>query len=408
MTTSRDLRRRWSGATVAPSPSPAGPRAAESPIHDSIRSSIPRRPSPETLACYQGFQEDRAFCNIVHRANAAKSTGPKTAEGKARSRANALKHGLTGDGTVLPPDQAAEVDALAAQLEREMQPSGAMGRILLRRVAAMSTRLDRCAEHEAVMTAKRVRDAAKDRDNARHAEVDAIGAGIGVDPATSVRLLKQTPEGIDWLVRMWLDVRGDLLHPRRITWESRHLTRVEHLLGRPLNEYPLTEHGPLCRAAWGDFSDLSADQGAGLTRAGRKAWARARLAELIGAEVAGLRALRAEVDGEDEAIDRAEAAERALFDPSKEGQLARKYEAAAERTLFRALREFHQVEERARAEAVAAPEPSSTAIPPAGPDSARPRVAARPAPVAAPSAMLSTPAQTNPTTVAWMPAIGGP
>ena len=51
------------------SPSLTGPDAAESPIHDSFRSAIPRRPSPETLACNQGLQDDGAFCNIVHRAN---------------------------------------------------------------------------------------------------------------------------------------------------------------------------------------------------------------------------------------------------------------------------------------------------------------------------------------------------
>ncbi len=47
----------------------------------------------------------------ANRENAARSTGPKTDEGKERSRANALKHGLTGGGIVLPEADAAEVEA---------------------------------------------------------------------------------------------------------------------------------------------------------------------------------------------------------------------------------------------------------------------------------------------------------
>ena len=51
------------------------------------------------------------------------------------------------------------------------------------------------------------------------------------------------------------------------------------------------------------------------------------------------------------------------FDSSKEGHLARKYEAAAERTLFRALREFRQVEKEAKTEAEAEPPPEEKTNP---------------------------------------------
>ena len=48
---------------------------------------------------------------------------------------------------------------------------------------------------------------------------------------------------------------------------------------------------------------------------------------------------------------RAEAGKRALFDSSKEGCLARKYEAAASRGFFRALKELRQIEKAAKADA---------------------------------------------------------
>jgi hypothetical protein len=47
---------------------------------------------------------------------------------------------------------------------------------------------------------------------------------------------------------------------------------------------------------------------------------------------------------------RVEAGRRAMFDTSRESILARKYEAAAERGLYRALKELRQVEKAAKAE----------------------------------------------------------
>ncbi len=83
-----------------------------------------------------------------NKANSLKSSGPKTAEGKARSRGNALKHGLTGAGIALPIEDAAEVDRLQRNLESEMKPSGELGRTLVRRMALLSVRMDRCVAHE--------------------------------------------------------------------------------------------------------------------------------------------------------------------------------------------------------------------------------------------------------------------
>ena len=46
----------------------------------------------------------------ANRQNSLKSTGPRTTDGKGRSRQNALKHGLTGEGVVLADEDAAEVE----------------------------------------------------------------------------------------------------------------------------------------------------------------------------------------------------------------------------------------------------------------------------------------------------------
>ena len=66
---------------------------------------------------------------------------------------------------------------------------------------------------------------------------------------------------------------------------------------------------------------------------------------------------QAEADAEAAGLSEAEQAEagrRAMFDPSKEACLARKYEAAAERGFFKALKEFREVERAAKGPDVAA------------------------------------------------------
>ena len=169
----------------------------------------------------------------ANRANSLRSCGPRTAEGKSRSRGNALKHGLTGEGVVLPNEDAAEVERRLAAFEDELNPSGEVGRSLVRRAALMSVRMDRCVSQETAALSERV----------RQADAEFVA-----------------PEGAD----------------------------------------------------------------------------EATVAQL-----------------------RAEAKAKAMFDPSKEATLARKYEAAAERGFFRALKELRQLEKQAKAAEPPAPAGSS-------------------------------------------------
>ena len=49
--------------------------------------------------------------NAANRENAKKSTGPTTPEGRAHSRRNAIKHGLSGYGIVLPDETEEQIQA---------------------------------------------------------------------------------------------------------------------------------------------------------------------------------------------------------------------------------------------------------------------------------------------------------
>jgi hypothetical protein len=58
----------------------------------------------------------------ANRANAQKSTGPRSVEGKSASRFNALKHGLDAASIVIPGEDPADYEALAADYLSDFRP----------------------------------------------------------------------------------------------------------------------------------------------------------------------------------------------------------------------------------------------------------------------------------------------
>ena len=59
---------------------------------------------------------------IANRANAQKSTGPRSVEGKSASRFNALKHGIDAAAVVIPGEDPAAYEVLAAEYRRDFRP----------------------------------------------------------------------------------------------------------------------------------------------------------------------------------------------------------------------------------------------------------------------------------------------
>ena len=78
------------------------------------------------------------------RANGSKSKGPRTAEGKARSSQNALRHGICAKKfLLLPDDSRAQFAALQTALLEDLAPEGALQTLLAHRLVAAAWRLAR-------------------------------------------------------------------------------------------------------------------------------------------------------------------------------------------------------------------------------------------------------------------------
>jgi hypothetical protein len=85
----------------------------------------------------------------ANRRNALKSTGPKTPEGKAAVRLNALKHGLRSEEILLPGEDEEALRELDEYLRAELQPVGELENLLLDRIIASYWRLKRLGRVEA-------------------------------------------------------------------------------------------------------------------------------------------------------------------------------------------------------------------------------------------------------------------
>ncbi len=87
----------------------------------------------------------------ANRRNALNSTGPRTPEGKSRSSANALKHGLSARFRVLTSENQDDFDDLLAETTRKFAPTDGYEEVLVLEIAQSHWRLARFIRFEAAM-----------------------------------------------------------------------------------------------------------------------------------------------------------------------------------------------------------------------------------------------------------------
>jgi hypothetical protein len=89
----------------------------------------------------------------ANRANAQKSTGPKSTAGKQRSSLNALRHGLTGQVVVMPEEDLAAYHRFLTDLTASLNPDGPLETQLAQSYAAFQWRINRAnAIEETLLT----------------------------------------------------------------------------------------------------------------------------------------------------------------------------------------------------------------------------------------------------------------
>jgi hypothetical protein len=94
----------------------------------------------------------------ANRRNSQKSTGPRSVEGKAVSRFNALKTGITARSMVIPGEDPAELDTLAAEYQNQFQAATALERFLVDALVSADWQLRRLRRVETQLWTNQIRD----------------------------------------------------------------------------------------------------------------------------------------------------------------------------------------------------------------------------------------------------------
>ncbi len=165
----------------------------------------------------------------INRRNGQKSQGPKTDEGKARSRRNATKHGLRAEVLAMPTEDASVIAARAQAWNEYYQPASPAAQHLVNECVRATIMSDRCHKFHDAALAKQVGSADFDEQCRDQAEVRQIATGLVGDPHNTLATLMMSTAGVRFLIERWerlgrgLDARG--------WWDSVEYQEAARLVG---------------------------------------------------------------------------------------------------------------------------------------------------------------------------------
>jgi hypothetical protein len=143
----------------------------------------------------------------ANRQNAQASTGPRSDDGKARSRENALKHGLAGE----VDKQSEAFITRRAAWAREKKPQGQAGEWALDGLVAATIQLDKCRAALDGVLAEQAARARMAWDLDRRVEAAQVAARLPRDPVVSARKLEASWHGCDMMIEVWIRLEEAVL-----------------------------------------------------------------------------------------------------------------------------------------------------------------------------------------------------
>jgi hypothetical protein len=176
----------------------------------------------------------------INRENGKKSQGPKTDEGKAKSRQNALKHGLRAEVLAMVNEDPKIIAARAESWNDYYQPASPAAQHLVNECVRATILSDRCHTYHDAALAKQVRES-KFREICNDAvEVERLVAQLAADPANTVSALMRFGAGCRYLIERWEHL-GKILETRG-WWTSFERDEATRLLSQRTEDETIKEN----------------------------------------------------------------------------------------------------------------------------------------------------------------------
>jgi hypothetical protein len=215
------------------------------------KSDVGPKATPERRA--EPPRTSRAERAEISRQNSRRSTGPRTDAGKAKSRYNALKHGMSAESILLPGESAADFEAGRLELHDSFAPRSPLEALIVDRIARETWKSNRAqlaadARHEYDVRHQPLDQAlAQEQEAIAWSQLllddpfatsgfrPAARKGGPEHPAQLLKRLESTLPGCDVLLEHLRELEGYLPIPG--AWVELHGFELARLMGRYVSDF---------------------------------------------------------------------------------------------------------------------------------------------------------------------------
>ena len=161
--------------------------------------------------------------------NARKSTGPKTEAGKANSRKNAVKHGMTAKVVAMPQEDPVKIAAREMEWNDYYNPQSPGAQHLVSLCVTSTILTDRITLNHDAKIIKQIIKADECWLNEKSDLLEDLKTLLFDNPAMGYRMLRREAKGCDYLFQRWRFL-GRIFHDRGY-WSLDECSEVIRLIG---------------------------------------------------------------------------------------------------------------------------------------------------------------------------------